>query len=527
MISSMITDILTLGLELLLANITQGAFHNAAERGDQTRCHHHTRIAVLKEIMTWISAPTAYRKFILWLYGPAGAGKTAIAQTIAEECEKAGRLAASFFFGRTALGRNNSSRFVATLAYQLSLSIPEICEPILTAIERDPTIFSRTLSVQMQALVTGPLAPFTGPIRQGPLVVVVDGVDEAGPNGGAQAELLNVLGAAVLELRHIPIILLIGSRPESDIRLAFNMNSLRSLMQSLVLDDNYKPNTDIRRYLKSKFQEIRKNQLALGTPLPSPWPMQRDVDRLVEKSSGQFIFASTVIKFMGSHHRDPAKCLDIVLGLSNPGKETPFAQLDALYHVILSSVADRQKVLEVLTLIMLAEGYELRVGLVDELLGYEVRRVLVDMHALVFVPPPTNPKAVLHIYHASLHDFLMDRSRSQDFFVDIKQGLIMIGQRWVEMLLANYSGSKRSEGYGLLFLIDTFVHHCGRFPLTGGEFADSLACFDLKALLGKIRDAGDLYGPSWDEFMTECWKQQVSINKLKRLCFCCVSHNVC
>ena len=33
----------------------------------------------------------------LWLYGPAGAGKSAIAQTIAELLEEAGLLAGAFF----------------------------------------------------------------------------------------------------------------------------------------------------------------------------------------------------------------------------------------------------------------------------------------------------------------------------------------------------------------------------------------------------------------------------------------------
>ncbi|KAF8982500.1 hypothetical protein BDQ17DRAFT_1505788 [Cyathus striatus] len=34
------------------------------------------------------------------LYGPAGAGKSAIAQTTAEECHREGKLAASFFYSR-------------------------------------------------------------------------------------------------------------------------------------------------------------------------------------------------------------------------------------------------------------------------------------------------------------------------------------------------------------------------------------------------------------------------------------------
>ncbi|KAF8199717.1 hypothetical protein BJ912DRAFT_662986 [Pholiota molesta] len=433
-------------MNILIANVAQGAFHNAAERSDPPRCLPGTRTTIREEIMAWIKSPKAHLTFILWLSGPAGAGKTAIAQTIAEECEKKGFLAASFFFSRMAAGRNDASRFVATLAYQLLISIPQIRDPMLAAIEKDPVIFSRTLAVQMRTLVAAPLAAASKAIHLGPQVVVVDGIDESGPNGKAQAELLKVVGDAISELREIPITFFIGSRPEYDIRLAFSMKALGPLVKVLVLNDKYNPDADIRCYFESQFQEIRERQLALGIPLTAPWPKKFEVERLVQKSSGQFIFASTVIKFVDSL-RDPAKGLDIVLGLSAPGKETPFAQLDALYSFILSSVDNLPKVLEVLTLLMLADHYSdrLRVDTVDELLRFEVRRVLLDMHALVFVPPPTSPEAALRIHHASLYDFLTDRSRSQEFFVDAKQGHIMIGQCWLRMI-ANYFHSKHSQG---------------------------------------------------------------------------------
>jgi RecA/RadA recombinase len=91
--------------------------------------------------MEWIEAPAAMRKLILWMYGPAGSGKTAIAQSIAEACQQQGRLAASFFFGRTAHGRNDTTRFIATIAYQLSRFMPETCDCIMSAIEQNPAVF--------------------------------------------------------------------------------------------------------------------------------------------------------------------------------------------------------------------------------------------------------------------------------------------------------------------------------------------------------------------------------------------------
>ncbi|KAF9472496.1 hypothetical protein BDN70DRAFT_779137, partial [Pholiota conissans] len=277
---------------LLLANITQGAFHDAAERGDPPKCRPHTREAILAEITEWIKDPEERRRFVIWLYGPAGSGKTAICQSIAEICEREGLLAASFFLGRLAAGRDSTSFIIATLAYQLSRSIPEIEGPLITAIEKDPTIFSRTLATQMQVLIVEPLMSIHS--TNHPRLVIIDGVDECGPNNTAHEELLNTLGNSIYESPNFPLVFLVGSRPEYEIRTAFNKDPLSSLTKSLALDDGYKPDDDIKAYFEVQLREIQQNLLPL---LSRPWPTESDINILVKKASGQFIFASTAIKF--------------------------------------------------------------------------------------------------------------------------------------------------------------------------------------------------------------------------------------
>ncbi|KAF8801497.1 hypothetical protein BYT27DRAFT_7262035 [Phlegmacium glaucopus] len=113
------------GRKILANSIAPGAFHNSAERYDPPKCHPSTRVAVLQNIMTWIN-DLQKLCFFMWLYGPAGAGKSAIAQSIAELCHNANILAASFFFSCMAVGRNDKSRLIPTLVYQLCLSMPAI-----------------------------------------------------------------------------------------------------------------------------------------------------------------------------------------------------------------------------------------------------------------------------------------------------------------------------------------------------------------------------------------------------------------
>ncbi|KDR76677.1 hypothetical protein GALMADRAFT_21178, partial [Galerina marginata CBS 339.88] len=72
--------------------------HNSSERFDPPKCYPNTRLAVLAKLMDWIIGKVGWEGYFMWLYGPAGAGKSAIAQTIAEMCQSNNTLLASFFF---------------------------------------------------------------------------------------------------------------------------------------------------------------------------------------------------------------------------------------------------------------------------------------------------------------------------------------------------------------------------------------------------------------------------------------------
>jgi len=342
-------------MELLQQHIAPGAFHNSEERYDPPKCHPHTRKAVLKKIMDWVKDANKVA-LILWLYGPAGAGKSAIMQTIAELLEKAGLLAVAFFFSRNVAGRNDKTALVATLVYQLVKSLPEIRAHVLEAVEGDPALFSCSIQAQIEALIIKPLnavatdETLAPTLLSHPRLIILDGLDEC--RATSQTHVLNALSTAVKQL-HIPLCFLIASRPEHDIRQAFNdRNSLGSLSFSIALDDAYQADDDIQVFLQSTFDEIKRKHPSRGH-FPISWPSVEDIRRLVRKSSGQFIFASTVAKYVNSHRHWPPDRLKIIFGQSAPGQETPFAELDSLYHLILSSVADTEKLEDVLMFLVL------------------------------------------------------------------------------------------------------------------------------------------------------------------------------
>ena len=415
-------------MKLLQQHIAPGAFHNSDERYDPPKCHPQTRKAVLKKITDWVKDANKVALF-LWLYGPAGAGKSAIAQTIAELLEKAGLLAAAFFFSRNAAGRNEKTPLVATLVYQLVTSIPEIRVHVLEALEENPALFSRSIESQVHALIVKPLNAVANNealsliLLSRPRLIILDGLDEC-RTASAQTQILNALSTAVKHLQ-IPLYFLIASRPEYDIRQVLNdQNGLGSLSFSIALGDIYERDDDIQIFLQSTFDEI-KRQHPSRTYLPASWPSSEDIRWLVKKSSGQFIFASTVAKYVNSHRHWPPDRLGIIFGQSNPGQETPFAELDSLYHLILSSVADVEKVMDILAFLILqpfrSEGWAKAPTICERFLFYrpgEIYTILSDIHSIVFVPAPEHALERLSFFHASLSDFLLDRSRSKDLFLD-------------------------------------------------------------------------------------------------------------
>jgi hypothetical protein len=438
------------GIKLLQKKIVPGALHNSDERYDPPKCHAHTREAILQEIMDWIEDMDRQTRF-LWLHGPAGAGKSAIEQTIAELCYKMNFLAASFFFSRSIGGRNEKTFLITTIVDQLIVSIPEIREHVGNALYNNPSLPTRSLEAQMDALVVKTLEAAASSSTGGvdfmnprPKVIVLDGLDECG-DPESQRYILKVLLNSVSN-QSIPFSFIVASRPEQHIREAFDGKLLSSLTTRLVLDDKYHPDVDIRTFLQSKFRDIKDRHPSRGH-FPPSWPSDEDLERLVQKSSGQFIYASTVIKFIDSHRHWPPDRLDIIFGISPRGKTTPFAEMDSLYlHILLSASDNIETALEIFAILLFLQRQDLLITprFVESLLSLregEVFMVLSDLHSIISVPSPDEHDSPLRLFHASLGDFLTDRSRSGDtFFLDSGVCHRNIVNRIVKQLMNPASG---------------------------------------------------------------------------------------
>ncbi|KDR68995.1 hypothetical protein GALMADRAFT_77862, partial [Galerina marginata CBS 339.88] len=407
------------------------AFHDSAERGDPPKCHPNTRVAVTEKIMSWILGldPETRNALIMWIYGPAGSGKSAIAQTIAERCAEEGYLLASFFFFRSDPTRNHPRSFIPTIAYQIAANLPSFRERVVEKIDADPHIFNRSMAKQIVGLIIEPLEHLVslGVFNESNSMrlIIVDGLDECEDRSG-QLEILRTISDS-FQRHHLPLILLIVSRPEYDISNAFGAGYLQEITSRLALDSEYQASDDIKLFLHDEFVHIKENH-PLKSRIPDDWPTEEVLDQLVDKSSGQFIYAATVTKFVKSTRHRPPYRLDIILGLqpAASARDMPFAELDALYRHIFLSVQNLDTVLLILAWDMISRkgmhgGWIVK--WIEEIffLGPgEIDLLFCDLLSIIDIMKEDEWER-LHYFHASLEDFLFDKSRSKELSLDAPQ----------------------------------------------------------------------------------------------------------
>ncbi|KAJ3541391.1 hypothetical protein NMY22_g3907 [Coprinellus aureogranulatus] len=412
-------------LECLVNNIAVGAMHNSDERCDAPKCHAETRVAVQREIISWITGGEKddEPKKVCWMSGPAGTGKTAIAGSIADLCKEQGLIAASFFFSSFSGSRERCSkrRLFSTIAYQLLLhdGLRDVSDHILSAIERNPVVFQLCLEDQLEQLVIRPLQEAIArgaDVAHWPKVIVIDGLDEVEPDqqgvlrpsegqrlkDEAHTQILSTLMRAAKDTT-FPFRILIVSRPEKTIRW-------------------------------SKFAEIRRFY-----DIPSTWPQDDDIQRLVDKASGQFIYAATVIRYVSEAANPPQIQLDKVLNLQTTAAkgENPLATLHALYTSILNSSPNPRLVVKWLHIIHrgswggIASAWFYRNFL--ETSPGEAGFILSNLTSLMSIPPLDDRTSPYGFYHKSLIDFVT-LAPPRSLYVEYDSLIQLVSTRLIQIL---------------------------------------------------------------------------------------------
>ena len=339
---------------------------------------------------------------ICWLSGPAGFGKSAIMQTVAEHLKGKGNLAASFFFLRGAGVRSNFKRFITTIAYHISLSIPT-CHPFIQrALRKDPTIPSQSMDDQLRELVTAPLGHI--PLGKKPLVVVVDALDECDD----RESIRQFISLLVRTCGDHPLRFLLASRAEDHIRQTFALGAAQSATYFLELE-KFDAGGDITVFLRSKFDEIRGQNPRLFQDTQGEWPPSEQLTTLAKKSEGLFIFAATVVYFVTDGKGSPQEKLNQVLD-SHLGLDPLYAQVlsnanrDDAFNKVLSTIIYLRRPLSITALARLLD-----------LSPEAVVDRLTEIQSIIRIP--ANNLGSIQVNHASFRDFLLDERRSKNYYL--------------------------------------------------------------------------------------------------------------
>ncbi|KAJ7922341.1 hypothetical protein B0H13DRAFT_1470488, partial [Mycena leptocephala] len=305
------------------------ALYNSADSFPQPRCHPETRTEMLDNLFKWATRGNSFRP-ICWLHGPAGAGKSAIMQTLCRKLQDAGYLGGTFFFKRGHSTRGDAKVLFATLAYQLALNDDNLKPLLSQRMEDDPSIVGRDMDVQLHKLIVEPLRGSAPPL------LLIDGLDEC--NGDhVQVQILRLIENVVSQHPNT-FRFLVASRPEAYIRETFSEPSFYGILDSLNVEQSFE---DVRKYLRNEFARIHREHRETMGGIPTPWPSPDVLNILVQKSSGYFIYGSTVIKFIDDKYSRPTERLAVVQNLTPSESDAPFEALDQLYIQILSGVPVR------------------------------------------------------------------------------------------------------------------------------------------------------------------------------------------
>ncbi|KAJ3555513.1 hypothetical protein NP233_g12193 [Leucocoprinus birnbaumii] len=414
-------------LEVLMPYTDPCAYVDSSARHPPPRCHPDTRKHIQKKLTMAFDNPD--RQFnMIWLRGPAGTGKSAVAQTFVKGSQVLGRHGTSYFFSRPR-GWNKYITVVPSLIYQLP----------------DPQILDQSPPVQFEKLIIHPF--LTIQTRNNgrdriliPFLVALDGLDEC-ESEEAQCELIDMIAKAVRDHEDLPLFWLICSRMEEHLQIAF-AEVAECGQETLAIDAECRD--DVERFLRSEFARIRSKRRNL---VPATWPSESDFGIVARAVSGLFIFGSTVMKDIGSSTcANPVQRLQVLISFLENVEQiaatNPLEALDLFYTRIMSDVPET--IFPITWRILAFFTYMPEPRYIDDSPPEKPRSAqalsnfldldqasfytaLRQLHSVISIPTPDDALATpLQIYHASFQDFLLDPQRSGKFFISKQKARVEV-----------------------------------------------------------------------------------------------------
>ena len=323
-----------LGIDILYEASDPGAAFDSKHHYDRC-CFPGTREQYIADITNWVTGSVDPPSSMYWMRGPAGVGKSAIAQTCAEKLKDTGHLGAAFFF--TVDKHSDPSRLFTSIAYQLTTALPDYRAAVDERISKDKSLVEKKMPSQFKSLIVELIRELE---KQGkriqPKAIFIDGLDEC-VGKDVQAEIIEIIASSVRE-RYTPFHWATFSRAEPRIVSAFKQDNITSVTHSIELPISREADGEIEMYLRGGFKNILDQQ---GFPqLLSSWPTYNDIRTLVDAADGLFAHFAAVLCHVAyppdlQFRERLQSVLDTLSDTGEHAATSPFSQLDALYIYIM------------------------------------------------------------------------------------------------------------------------------------------------------------------------------------------------
>ncbi|KLO08817.1 hypothetical protein SCHPADRAFT_593283 [Schizopora paradoxa] len=416
----------------------------------------------------------------MWLSGLAGTGKSTLAKTIATWADGRKFLGSSYFFSRDTVELSTSSLVIPTIAHNLSNFDKSLADYIWKKmIEDDNHIFYQEVTDQFKKLIEEPLRLTEIPdISRKHMLLIIDGLDEC--NNPRDVETIIRLFLDLLSpshsVKHIRILLV--SRPEKHICDAlYADNQLRPLITRCTVED-FVDSSDIEQYLRHGLSRFGSDD----------WLSESDFKALVQSCGKLFIYASTVLGFIGGGRalRSPEEGLQIISAIKSGGAsdEAPYKQLDDLYLCILleavgndasASSKAMERFRKILGTIVLVRDH-LGVGPLSKLIEEKEQHIwntLKHLGSIFIVPHEEDLETPVKFFHPSLQDFLTDSNRCEDerFFIDAPNMEGYLFQRCTDVFIfQGLSGTIDDELIPVMrYVCEHWGYHLEKVPYTNAQ----------------------------------------------------------
>ena len=320
---------------------------------------------------------------------------------------------------------------------QLANNVPCLRQYICDAIVERIDIANLSYLDQWRHLVLGPLSRLEN--FQQSYVLVVDALDEC--EGDNDVRRILELLAEARTLKTVQLRVFLTSRPEIPIR-----HSIYRIPQADHQDfilQNIPPaiiNHDISLFLEYSLGTIRQ-EWSLG----ADWPGEVVLRQLVLHACGLFIWAATACRFIREGRRFACKRLDTILKGSSSAITAPEKHLNEIYLAVLEhsisleyseeeieDIYDKLKHTLGSIVVLLSPLSTSSLSRLLHLQRGDVDRTFEDLYAILDIPDdPTSP---LRLHHPSFRDFLLNKDRCREFWVDEKEAHQILAAGCIQLM---------------------------------------------------------------------------------------------